>query len=47
MPKTFYEITKNEKHTIRTKTDKNWKKTSNNLLFLGVKIIHIILGQKK
>ena len=30
---TFYQITKNEKHTIRNKTDKNWKKTWNNVLF--------------
>ena len=27
MPKTFYQNTKNEKHLIRNKTDKNWKKT--------------------
>ena len=26
MPKTFYQITKNEKYTIRNKTNKNWKK---------------------
>ena len=26
MPKTFYQITKNEKDTISNKTDKNWKK---------------------
>ena len=32
MPKTFYQITKNEKHKIRNKTDKNWKKTQNNIL---------------
>ena len=25
--KNVYQITKNEKHTIRNKTDKNWKKT--------------------
>ena len=33
MPKTFYQITKNEKDTIRNKTNKNWKKTWNNVLF--------------
>ena len=26
MPKTFYQITKKLKHTIRNKIDKNWKK---------------------
>ena len=31
--KTFYQITKTEKQTIKNKTDKNWKKTWNNLLF--------------
>ena len=34
MPKTFYKTTKNEKHTIKNKTDKNWKKAWNNVLFL-------------
>ena len=33
MPETFYQNTKNEKHKIRNKTDKNWKKTWNNVLF--------------
>ena len=33
MPKTFYQITNNEKHRIRNKTDKNWKKTWDNVLF--------------
>ena len=33
MPKRFYQITKNEKDTIRNKTNKNWKKTWNNVLF--------------
>ena len=33
MPKTFYQITKNEKHTIKNKTNKNWKTTWNNVLF--------------
>ena len=47
MPKTFYQITKNEKHTIRNKTDKNWKKTLKQHIILGVKIIRRILGQKK
>ena len=27
MPKTFYQIKKNEKHTIKNKTHKNWKTT--------------------
>ena len=31
MPKTLYQITKNEKYAIRNKTDKNWKKTRNNI----------------
>ena len=31
--KNLYQITKNEKHKIRNKTDKNWKKTWNNVLF--------------
>ena len=33
MPKKFYQITKNEKHTIKDKTDKNKKTTWNNVLF--------------
>ena len=33
MPKTFYQNTKNEKHTIKNKTEKNWKKTWNDVLF--------------
>ena len=33
MPKTFYQITKNEKHTIRNKTDKNWKKPGTTYCF--------------
>ena len=33
MPKTFYQITKNEKHTIKNKTYKNWKTIWNNILF--------------
>ena len=33
MPKTFYQITNNEKYRIRNKTDKNWKKTWDNVLF--------------
>ena len=47
MSKTFYQITTDEKYTIRNKTDKNWKKTWNNVLFLGVKILLIVLGHKK
>ena len=27
MPKTFYQNTKNEKQTMRNKTNENWKKT--------------------
>ena len=26
MPKRFYQVTKNEKHAIRNKTNKNWKR---------------------
>ena len=33
MPKKIYHITNEEKHTIRNKTNKNWKKTWNNVLF--------------
>ena len=33
MPKTFYQITKSEKHTIKNKTNKNGKPTWNNVLF--------------
>ena len=33
MPKMFDQITKIEKQTIKNKTDKNWKKTWNNVLF--------------
>ena len=33
MSKTFYQITKNEKHTIKDKTYKNWKTIWNNVLF--------------
>ena len=33
MPKTFYQVTKNEKYKIRNKTNKNWKTTWNNILF--------------
>ena len=29
----FYQITKNEKHTIKNTTYKNWKTTWNNMLF--------------
>ena len=36
MPQTFYQITKNEKHKIRNKTDKNW-----NRIVLGIKILLI------
>ena len=31
--KMFYQILKNEKDIIKNKTDKNWEKTWNNLLF--------------
>ena len=33
MLKTFYQITKNEKHTIKYKINKNLKATWNNVLF--------------
>ena len=33
MPKTFYQITKNEKQTIKDKTNKNWKTIWINVLF--------------
>ena len=47
MPKIFYQITKNEKHTIKDKTNKSWKTIWNNELFMGVKIIRKILDHKK
>ena len=31
--KMFYQITKNEKHTIKNKINKNWKRTWSNELF--------------
>ena len=31
--KTFYQITKNEKYTIKNESYKNWKTTWNNILF--------------
>ena len=43
----LYQITKNEKQTIRNKTDKNWKKDLEQRVALGVKTLHIILGHKK
>ena len=56
MPKTFYQNTKNEKHTIKSKTNKN-KKTKNQiqkkqknieyLIVSGAKTLPIILGQRK
>ena len=33
MSKKFYQITKNEKHTVKNKTDKSWKTIWNNVLF--------------
>ena len=33
MPKTFNQNTKNQKHKMKNKTDKNWKKIWNNVLF--------------
>ena len=33
MPKIFYQISKNEKHTVKNKVNKNWKTTWNNVLF--------------
>ena len=32
-PKMFYQIIENEKHTIKNKAGKNWKKDWNNVLF--------------
>ena len=37
MLKTFYQITKTEKHTIRNKAIKNWKKTSGTTYCFGCK----------
>ena len=42
---TFYQITKNQNHSIKNKTDKNWRKEQR--IVQGVKILHIILGHKK
>ena len=33
MSKTFYQNTKNEKHTIKNKTDTSWKTIWDNVLF--------------
>ena len=46
MPKTFYQIAKNEKHTIKDKANKMEKDLEQHIV-LGVKIIHKILGHKK
>ena len=35
MPKTFYQITKYEKHTIKNKTDKNWERNLGTTYCLG------------
>ena len=43
----FYQITKNEKHTIKNKINKNWKTIWNKTYCLGLKILLIILGLKK
>ena len=32
MPKTFYQITKNEKYTIQNKANESWKTIWNNVL---------------
>ena len=46
MPKTFYQNTKNEKHTIKNKTNKikkpKKKKNLEHLIALGAKILSII-----
>ena len=34
MPKTISQVIKNEKQTIKKRTNKNWKTTSNNVLFV-------------
>ena len=43
----FYQITKNEKHTIKNKTNKNWKKNLEQHIVWGVKTLLIILDLKK
>ena len=53
----FYQITKNEIHTIKNKNDKSWKRTWNNVLFgckdfthnfmpQEVKMTNKVLGEK-
>ena len=37
MPKTFYQITKYEKHAIKNKTDKNWERNLGTTYCLGCK----------
>ena len=46
MPKTFYQNTKNEKHTIKNKTKKNWKRPGTTYC-LGCNDYTNNLGQKK
>ena len=45
--KMFYQITKNEKHAIRNKTNKNWKKDLEQRIVWGVKTLLIIVDLKK
>ena len=46
MPKIFYQNTKNEKHAIKNKTKKNWKRPGTTYC-LGCKNYTYNLGQKK
>ena len=43
MPKMFYQITKNEKHTVRNKTDKNWKTNTQTFWPQEVKMTNKVL----
>ena len=46
MPKTFYQITKNKKHTIKNKIKKSESNLEQRIVW-GAKIIHRILDHKK
>ena len=46
MPKTFYQITKNEKHEIKNKAEKNKKQPGKPYCF-GAKIILKIFGHER
>ena len=49
MPKTFYQITKNEKQTTKNKTNRIWKTIWNNVLFWVQRLYKELLkrGHKK